>query len=606
MATSIGSAAAAGLESGFGLGLRAIDQQERSRDRQRREAFETEELAERRGDREDQRRRLVTQDKRLADQDDRVKRQDERQTTIDGLKVMDAEVAELGNEGAALFQQYGGYDKVPEDVRGEYSTRVRAARERRAQARRGIYEPTIGQQKKDAAEKWSRIQTGQLSMDDLSDDDLVRTLTVQTRRDLGDFLTPEGGGPSRIQQAGLDLEAGLETGNLDLTLRAANVLLAPELRTGVGTEGRDGSEIVSKEIVQMVPHPQDPSQVVPIVKVTVRRDDGALGSYAAPITENRSSDPADNVKTLSMKDAFDRVGQLTTLAEALNRPDMRKRIEAGSKGGGKAGADEFLQALSSVGVKPPTKQVSRSTVDLGDRVLERETDATGTVIGERELRKGAPPKQAGSGSGGKPPPGYRFTLDGDLEAIPGGPAFAKAEAKSDKARASQNAAIAQADRLISTIDSALGKVGLNTAGLGGAVMGKLPGSEAKDMASELETVKANLGFAELQAMREASPTGGALGAIAVQELVALQSTVASLDQKQSPGQLRQSLNKIKDHYQTWRKTVIEAGQEGEASAPAEREKGATGGWGDEPPQIAVNPKTGERLMLRGGQWVPVQ
>lgn len=56
-------------------------------------------------------------------------------------------------------------------------------------------------------------------------------------------------------------------------------------------------------------------------------------------------------------------------------------------------------------------------------------------------------------------------------------------------------------------------------------------------------------------MREASPTGGALGAVAVQELVALQSTVASLDQMQSPAELRGALDKIEKHYNNWLKTV---------------------------------------------------
>ena len=69
------------------------------------------------------------------------------------------------------------------------------------------------------------------------------------------------------------------------------------------------------------------------------------------------------------------------------------------------------------------------------------------------------------------------------------------------------------------------------------------------------TKQANLGFAELQAMRQASPTGGALGQVAVQELDMLQSTLASLNQSQSPEQLRSSLNEVKQHYQNWKSAV---------------------------------------------------
>ena len=77
------------------------------------------------------------------------------------------------------------------------------------------------------------------------------------------------------------------------------------------------------------------------------------------------------------------------------------------------------------------------------------------------------------------------------------------------------------------------------------------GSPARDLNAKLETIKANLGFDQLQAMREASPTGGALGQVAVQELTALQATVSSLDQAQSPAQLAASLGKIEQSYNRW-------------------------------------------------------
>jgi hypothetical protein len=170
-------------------------------------------------------------------------------------------------------------------------------------------------------------------------------------------------------------------------------------------------------------------------------------------------------------------------------------------------------------------------------------------------------------SAGKAPPGYRFKLDGALEAIPGGPADIKAGELGARQEKMKQGAVAQADRVVSKVDEALSKVGMTTTGLGSA-MAAIPGTSARDLRSTLDTIKANLGFAELQAMRDASPTGGALGAIAVQELVALQSTVASLDQAQSQQQLTKSLDQIKTHYNNWKNTVQGGAQSG----------GATGGW----------------------------
>jgi hypothetical protein len=134
------------------------------------------------------------------------------------------------------------------------------------------------------------------------------------------------------------------------------------------------------------------------------------------------------------------------------------------------------------------------------------------------------------------------------------------------------------DNVMNTLDTAVKQTGTFTAGTLGTPLSFLPGTAAKDLASNLETIKANLGFDRLQQMRDASPTGGALGQVAIQELVALQSTVASLDNQQSPSQLKKNLNKVKGHYEKWRATVKKAMEQnaetiGETQAPS-----STGGW----------------------------
>lgn len=135
----------------------------------------------------------------------------------------------------------------------------------------------------------------------------------------------------------------------------------------------------------------------------------------------------------------------------------------------------------------------------------------------------------------------------------------KRQERLDKQAQSANAAIAGADRIIQEVGEAKEKVSGFSAGLG-SYLSVLPLTEAKDLSKRLTTIKANLGFDRLQQMRDASPTGGALGQVAVQELIALQSTIASLDQDQSPAQLRQALDKIETSYARWRDTVRQAGK----------------------------------------------
>lgn len=139
-------------------------------------------------------------------------------------------------------------------------------------------------------------------------------------------------------------------------------------------------------------------------------------------------------------------------------------------------------------------------------------------------------------------------------------------AKNDQRQAGN---IAKADSVLNEIRDAKKLVGWNTAGVLGT-LSVLPATEARDLSAKLQAVKANLGFDELQKMREQSPTGGALGGVAIQELVALQSTVASLDQLQSPAQLGKALDKIEKHYTAWQEAVRQA-RSGTG--------GASGGWG---------------------------
>jgi len=178
---------------------------------------------------------------------------------------------------------------------------------------------------------------------------------------------------------------------------------------------------------------------------------------------------------------------------------------------------------------------------------------------------------------GKPAAGFRWKADGTMEPIPGGPADRRNTEAGIREQRSRDAAIAQADRVIGKVDQAMDSTGLFSAGPAARVL-NLPGTPARDLQATLDTIKANLGFAELQAMRDASPTGGALGAIAVQELIALQATVASLEQTQSPEQLKKSLGQIRGHYMRWKDVVNRA-----------RQEDATQGVGAEPPApVRVN------------------
>lgn len=74
----------------------------------------------------------------------------------------------------------------------------------------------------------------------------------------------------------------------------------------------------------------------------------------------------------------------------------------------------------------------------------------------------------------------------------------------------------------------------------------------RDFSAQLETLKANIAFGELTAMREASKTGGALGQVSDREASLLQAALGALNMSQSPKSFNAQLQKIKDSILRWR------------------------------------------------------
>ena len=79
-------------------------------------------------------------------------------------------------------------------------------------------------------------------------------------------------------------------------------------------------------------------------------------------------------------------------------------------------------------------------------------------------------------------------------------------------------------------------------------MAIVPRTQAKDYAQRLDTLKANIGFGELQRMRDNSPTGGALGQVTERELNFLQSVLGAIGTDTKYETLLQTLDKAEQVY----------------------------------------------------------
>lgn len=200
------------------------------------------------------------------------------------------------------------------------------------------------------------------------------------------------------------------------------------------------------------------------------------------------------------------------------------------------------------------------------------------------------------------------------------------EARANKVREAREKSLSQTRHavqrsgfLVGELDKAEKLVSYMTTGLIGSQMRKVPGTDAYDLNRVIDTIKANIGFEELRQMRLDSPTGGALGQVAIRELDMLQATLGNLDTAQDPDTVRANIKAVKEHFSKIKKAMEEAGKEIEASPDPGTSPAAPGGAGrpgpapapgaGSPPareRTATHPQTGQKLVLRNGQWVPLK
>ncbi len=174
--------------------------------------------------------------------------------------------------------------------------------------------------------------------------------------------------------------------------------------------------------------------------------------------------------------------------------------------------------------------------DRAYQVQKRQMDLETEKLQQQRLQ------QEISGAG-RAPAGYRYTAGG-MEPIPGGPADAKAQGKFNQDIASMNATESAMNELAQQANAIKEHGGLDAAVGWQSMFPTMPGSKAANAEALLETLRSKTAFGTLQAMRDASKTGGALGAVSEKELKLLESNLAALSKAQSPEQFRQQLDAV--------------------------------------------------------------
>jgi hypothetical protein len=151
---------------------------------------------------------------------------------------------------------------------------------------------------------------------------------------------------------------------------------------------------------------------------------------------------------------------------------------------------------------------------------------------------------------GRIPVGYRMTPEGTLEAMPGGPTTTNLSSKEIQARESKypvatqavNTFEAKTDQLEKDLLTLKNHPGL--ASITGIVAGRAPAvtKDGREAQALYDKIVARGGFKELQDMRAASPTGGALGNVSNQEGTQLRQSFAAIDRRQDASSVQNAIS----------------------------------------------------------------
>ena len=294
------NAAVQGIESGFGMGLKADAEAEA---RRRTDLLEKHQNAQDLIAQQNAQRLQKHQDfadAALADTQ-------EREKTEYGFKAAQENVTDIEGKATALIAGGGAVTPELASQYGGALTQAQAWRQKRM----------------NLASKW---QTGQASINHASPADVATTIAATTGFKPSEWAKV----PAAIQ----DAQTALSTGNMAMAIDPLNVMLTPQLMRGIGSPSAHGGTIVAKRIVNAVPAAapngeMNPNLILPIIRVVTdqKGPDGQNLYYDAPMTDDGGVDG--KIVPLDVSQLVNRMGHMGVLTTALQHPEVAGRKSQG-------------------------------------------------------------------------------------------------------------------------------------------------------------------------------------------------------------------------------------------------------------------------------------
>ena len=223
------------------------------------------------------------------------------------------------------------------------------------------------------------------------------------------------GEPSEPEAAGMKTMQAFEQGDMPGIVAGYNALHRDSIAKIIGKPSPHGGTILDARLDGLDPDPNSPKEDPRFfgrLKIWVKGDvkgagdaaraarlqdegapEGATGYYYAPITEDRGTGPKSKVKSFSMKEEMDLVGQHLHLAELVNSEEGRAKLAEGGMT-----PQEWSALQERMAPRMPKATVSQINVPQGAvHYTDTRDPRTGKLI-SREKLDGNPRLASGANS----------------------------------------------------------------------------------------------------------------------------------------------------------------------------------------------------------------
>jgi len=202
------------------------------------------------------------------------------------------------------------------------------------------------------------------------------------------------GEPSEPEAAGMKTMQAFEQGDMPGIVAGYNALHRDSIAKIIGKPSPHGGTILDARLDGLDPDPNSPKEDPRFfgrLKIWVKGDvkgagdaaraarlqdegapEGATGYYYAPITEDRGTGPKSKVKSFSMKEEMDLVGQHLHLAELVNSEEGRAKLAEGGMT-----PQEWDDLQARMANRLPKKTTQAHTIPAGGSLALTTTDRTG-------------------------------------------------------------------------------------------------------------------------------------------------------------------------------------------------------------------------------------